>query len=155
MPNRRRSLRVSTVIPLYIDTLHEVYPKNDSRIAFLIREAQSKAAKPIWEDLERFASTGNDESDLDHFRLPRLTLEQRWDNLDYASYVQMLGGENPEEKLNRSIVRRLLRKQLTEKGGTWPKHMQLRVNQILKDEKLYWRHLSDRENDEDDKKMSD
>ncbi|KAL9097781.1 MAG: hypothetical protein Q9165_000107 [Trypethelium subeluteriae] len=99
---QRRILTVPNAMPLYIKGVQEVYPKNDPRVVSLVQEAQGKAAKSIWEDLERFAIAGNDVSDLDHLRLPRLSPEQRWESLDYAS-IQQLGRQRMLKEIKMDV----------------------------------------------------
>ena len=147
--NRRQLLTVSNVKQVYTQGIQEVYPKNHPRALSLIREANSEEARGVWANLESYATSGNDDLDLQHFRLPHLTPKQIWKRLEYATYVDMLRKENPTQELNSRVVRCLLRRQLR-KPDRFVYQQEERVKQILRAEKLYWKHMRQCEDDGED-----
>ena len=140
-PNRRRILKTENVKPLYVENVREGYPKDGPRADSLIREANSSTAEPIWDDLNKFAYSGLDIPDPEHICLLRLSSEESWRPLDYATYVKKLEEENQDQgqPVNKAVVKQLLRKQLMENAGSRVKTMEDRATQLLKSEKDYWK----------------
>ena len=140
-PEKRRLLRVVNVKPLFVKDARMAYSKNDPRTKELIREADSPSTQSLWAELEHFAKTGNGDSDTEYFKLPNLRPDQCMQGMDYASYVQKLEEANPEEEVNKLIVRQLLRRQLTRLVTPGRiDAVKKRVDQLLRSEMDYWKN---------------